>query len=217
MPVEAGYSTNYGNDPLPRNYSTCAVFDQSDYKNPVLNVHGNAALFSGNDPPTRFGRSAVYARFDQMVWRPDPKAFQGLTVFGVAIAGTGGRQIQDFFFDGCAVLTGTFPGRPYDSLGVGFALKHFTPLGLAHVRAARASLGLGSRNVASTQTILELSYGIQNTPAVRHMPNLQCVINPDQVNHPFRPRPISNALVVGAKFSVDLFTLAGLAKGPGSL
>ena len=53
--------------------------------------------------------------------------------------------------------------------------------------------------------------------AVRLTPNLQYIVNPDQNNEPFRVRPIPNAFVIGAKLSVDLFTLAGLARGPGSL
>ena len=216
VPVEVGYSTNFGNDPLPRNYSIGAVFDRSDYTDPVLDRRGAAQVFSGLDPLTRFGRSAVYARFDQTVWRPDPNGVQGLSVFGVAIGGTGGRQTQDYFLEGGAVLTGTFPGRPYDTLGLVFAMEKLSPLGTANIRAARASLGLGTRTVESLQTILELSYGIQLNPAVRLMPNLQYVIDPDQTRFPFRPKPIPDAFVIGAKLSVDLFTLAGLAKGPGS-
>ena len=60
------------------------------------------------------------------------------------------------------------------------ALEKLSPLGTANIRAARTALGLGTRNVESLQTILELSYGIQLTPAVRLMPNLQYVIDPDQ-------------------------------------
>ncbi|MCJ2135628.1 carbohydrate porin [Methylobacterium sp. J-026] len=217
VPVEVGYSTNFGNDALPRNYSVGAIIDQSDYSDPVLDLRRGAQLFSGLDPLTRFGRSAVYARFDQMVWRPDPNGVQGLSLFGAAVFGTGGRQTQDYFLEGGAVLTGTFPGRPYDTLGFVFAMEHLSPLGTANIRAARASYGLSSRNVESLQTILELSYGIQLTPAVRLMPNLQYVIDPDQTRFPFRPKPIPDAFVVGAKLSVDLFTLAGFSKGPGSL
>ncbi len=53
--------------------------------------------------------------------------------------------------------------------------------------------------------------------AVRLTPNLQYIVSPDQNNEPFQVRPIPNAFVIGAKLSVDLFTLAGLARGPGSL
>ncbi|MDP4005679.1 carbohydrate porin [Methylobacterium sp. NEAU K] len=217
IPVEVGYSTTSGNDLLPRTYSVGVVFDQSDYKDPVLDVRRSARVFSDLDPLTRFGRSAVYARFDQLVWRPDPNGVQGLSLFGVAMGGTGGRQSQDYFLEGGAVLTGTFPGRPYDTLGFVFAMEKLSPLGAADIRAARASYGLSSRTVETLQTILELSYGIQVTPAVRLMPNLQYVIDPDQTRFPLRPKPIPNAFVIGAKLSVDLFTLAGLAKGPGSL
>jgi porin len=218
VPVEAGYSTNFGNDPLPRNYSVGAIIDRSDYADPVQDVRRGSYLMSGLDPLTRFGRSAVFARFDQMVWRPDPTGVQGLALFGVAMAGTGGRQFEDYYVNGGAVLTGTFAGRPYDTLGFGFALEHFSPLGLANILAARAALGLSNRGIASNQTILEVSYGIQVTPAVRLMPNLQYVLNP-QVQERFldRPKRIPDAFVVGAKLSVDLFTLAGFAKGPGSI
>lgn len=217
VPVEVGYATNFGNDPLPRNYGIGALIDRSDYQDPVQDVRRGSSLISGLDPLTRFGRSAVYARFDQMVWRPDPKGVQGLTLFGAFLAATGGRQFEDYFLNGGAVLTGTFAGRPYDTLGFGFALEHFSPLGLANFRAARTALGLG-RNVAATQTILEASYGIQVTPAIRLMPNLQYVINP-QLHERFfaQPKRVPDAFVIGAKLSVDLFTLAGFAQGPGSL
>lgn len=65
--------------------------------------------------------------------------------------------------------------------------------------------------------MLELNYGIQLSPAARLTPQLQYIVNPDQTRFPFRPRPIPDAFVLGAKFSCDLFTLVGLAKGPGSL
>ena len=53
--------------------------------------------------------------------------------------------------------------------------------------------------------------------AVRLTPNLQYIIDPDQLRYPYRPKPIPDVLVIGAKLSVDLFTLAGLAKGPGDI
>jgi len=218
VPVEVGYSTNFGNDPLPRNYGIGAIIDQSDYTDPVQDVRRSSYLLSGLDPLTRFGRSAIYARFDQMVWRPDPTGVQGLTLFGAFLAGTGGRQFEDYFLNGGAVLTGTFAGRPYDTIGFGFSWEHFSPLGTANLRAARAKVGLGYGGVSSSQTILELNYGIQLTPAIRLMPNLQYVITPQLQERYFaQPKRVPDAFVVGAKLSVDLLTLAGFAKGPGSL
>lgn len=217
LPMEIGYSTTFANDVLPRNYMIGGIVDRSDYKDPTLDLRRGPIVFSGLDPLTQFGRSLVYARFDQMVWRPDPNAPQGLTLFGVAIKSTGGRQTNDYFLEGGAVLTGTFRNRPYDSIGFVASTQKFSSLGIGNVRAARASLGLNPRDPATHQVMLELNYGIQLNPAMRLTPNVQYIVNPDNTRNPFQRKATPDAFVIGTKLSVDLFTLAGLARGPGSL
>ena len=217
IPFELGYSTTFANDRLPRNYGVGAIIDRSSYSDPVLDIAGGRTLFSGLAPLSRFGRTAAYQRFDQMVWRPDPDAQRGLTLFGLALEGTGGRQPQDFQIEFGAVDTGLFESRPYDSIDFTVSVQKFSDLGIADVRAARVAQGLSSANVADNEIFLELNYGLQVTPAVRLTPNLQYIVNPDQNRFPFRTKPIPDVLVAGAKLSIDLFTLAGLAKGPGSL
>ncbi|WP_438345396.1 carbohydrate porin [Methylorubrum populi] len=215
VPFELGYSTTFANDELPRNYGIGGWIDRSDYTDPVLDAAGGRRVLTGLSPATRFGRSGVYARFDQMVWRPDPKGIQGLTLFGVAMAGTGGRLVEDYFLEIGALQTGTFAGRPYDTVGFVINTQAFSPLALGNIEAAQASLGL-FRAIPRQQIMMELNYGIQVSPAIRLTPNLQYIVNPDQTRFPFYPKNIPDAFVVGAKLSVDLFTLAGLAKGPGS-
>ncbi len=217
IPIELGYTTTAANDPLPRNYGIGALVDESSYGDPVSDVAGGRTLFSGLPARTRFGRSLVYGRFDQTVWRPDPTASHALQIFGVASGGTTGRQTQDYQLEAGAVLTGPFADRPFDAVGFVVTDQKYSSLGLANVRAGRASLGLSSADVAADEILLELNYGIQISPSTRLTPNLQYIVNPDQNNEPFRARPIPDAFVIGAKLSVDLFTLAGLAKGPGSL
>ena len=180
LPYEIGYTTTFANDILPRNYGIGGVVDRSDYSDPYLDVQNRPAVLSGFDRRVQFGRSLVYARFDQMVWRPDPTAPQGLTLFGVAIKGTEGRQINDYYLEGGALLLGTFPGRPYDTVGFVISNQKFSSLGLAGVRTARASLGLNPRDIATQQLMLELNYGVQITPAIRLTPNLQYIVNPDK-------------------------------------
>ena len=148
-----------------------------------------------------------------MVWRPDPSAIQGLTLFGVAMAGTSGRLVEDYFLEIGALQTGTFAGRPFDTLGFVINTQRFSPLALSNITAAQNALGL-DRSIPRQQIMMELNYGIQVTPAIRLTPNLQYIINPDQTRFPAYTRNIPDALVVGAKLSVDLFTLAGLAPGP---
>ncbi|CAO4140388.1 Carbohydrate-selective porin OprB [Methylorubrum thiocyanatum] len=215
VPFELRYSTTFANDELPRNYGIGGWIDRSDYTDPVLDAAGGRRVLTGLSPATRFGRSGVYARFDQMVWRPDPKGIQGLTLFGVAMAGTGGRLVEDYFLEIGALQTGTFAGRPYDTVGFVINTQAFSPLALGNIEAAQASLGL-FRAIPRQQIMMELNYGIQVSPAIRLTPNLQYIVNPDQTRFPFYPKNIPDAFVVGAKLSVDLFTLAGLAKGPGS-
>jgi porin len=216
VPFELGYSTTFANDPLPRNYGIGGWVDASNYNDPVRDITGRAAVLTGLTSLTRFGRSGVYARFDQMVWRPDPSGPQGLTLFGVAMAGTSGRLVEDYFLEIGALQTGTFAGRPYDTVGFVINTQKFSPLALSNIILAQASLGI-VRPIPSQQVMMELNYGIQVTPAIRLTPNLQYIINPDQTRFPYRTRNIPDAFVVGAKLSVDLFTLAGLARGPGSL
>ena len=91
----------------------------------------------------------------------------------------------------------------------------YSDIGLANIRAERQAMGL-STDVATNETFFELNYAMQVSPAVRLTPNLQYILDPDQLRYPTRPKPIPDALVIGAKLSVDLFTLVGLAKGPGS-
>ena len=215
VPFELGYSTTFANDPLPRNYGIGGWYDASDYADPVRDITGRPAVLTGLSPATRFGRSGVYARFDQMVWRPDPTGIQGLTLFGVAMAGTSGRLVEDYFLEIGALQTGTFAGRPYDTVGFVINTQKFSPLALSNIALAQAAIGL-NRRIPTQQVMMELNYGIQVTPAIRLTPNLQYIVNPDQTRFPFRPRNIPDAFVVGAKLSVDLFTLAGLASGPGS-
>ena len=215
MPVELGYSTTFANDPLPRNYGIGGWYDASDYADPVRDVTGRASVLTGLAPATRFGRSGVFARFDQMVWRPNPDGVQGLTLFGLALAGTSGRLTEDYFLELGAVQTGTFAGRPYDTVGFVVNTQKFSPLALENITLAQNAIGL-NRRLPTQQVMMELSYGIQLSPAVRVMPNLQYIINPDQTRFPYYTKNIPDAFVIGTKLSVDLFTLAGLARGPGS-
>ncbi|MGI3903659.1 MAG: carbohydrate porin [Janthinobacterium lividum] len=217
VPFEVGYATTFANDTMPRHYGVGAIIDRSSYSDAVLDQGGGQELFTGLSPERRFGRTAAYQRFDQMVYRPDPTQPRGLSLFGLALEGTGGRQIEDYELTAGAVYLGPFDSRPLDSINAAVSTIRYSDIGLANVRAARVAQGLSTDNVARNETFFELNYGYQVSPAVRLTPNLQYILDPDQLREPFRPKPIPDTLVIGAKLSVDLFTLAGLAKGPGDI
>ena len=135
-----------------------------------------------------------------MVWRPDPTAPQGLTLFGVAMAGTSGRLVEDYFLEIGALQTGTFAGRPYDTLGFVINTQKFSPLALGNIILAQASLGI-NRQIPNQQVMMELNYGIQVTPrdppdaepAIHHQPRPDSLSLPHP-QHPGRPRCRRQAL-----------------------
>lgn len=172
MPFELGYSTTPADDPLPRNDGIGGRVDASDYADPVRDVTGQRSVLTGRAPATRVGRTGVYARFDPMVWRPDPAGIPRLTLFGVAMAGTLGRLVEDGFLEVGALQTGTFAGRPYDPVGFVVNTRAFSPPALSSITLAQDAIGL-HRTIPPRQIMMELNYGIQVTPAIRLTPDLQ--------------------------------------------
>ncbi len=216
IPVEFGYTTSPANDRLPRNYAIGALVDRSSYNDPVNDIHGGRALFSGLAPQQDFGRSIVYGRFDQAVFKRTGPHPQELQIFGAVLGGTGGRQIQNWQIEAGVVFTGPFKSRPFDAIGLDVSDQHYSTLGFSNIVAARASEGIVGNLPSRDETLIELNYGVQLTPAIHLTPNLQYIFNPDNLREPFLTRPIRDAFVIGGKLTVDVFTLVGLAKGPGS-
>ena len=213
VPVEFGYTTTAKNDAYPRNYAIGALVDQSTYADPVRDVAGGRALLTGLPAQQDFGRSLVYARFDQTVYRPDTTTPRGLAVFGF-FGGTGsGRTTTDFQLELGAVWTGPLAARPLDTLGLVVTDQQFSALALSNERAARALVGLSPGGVPSNETIVELNYGVQVAPWLRIMPNVQFITGVDNLDEPYRRLFIPDTFVLGAKVQVDFLTLAGLAKG----
>ncbi len=214
VPFELGYATTFKNDPYPRHYGVGAIIDQSTYADAVVDQQGGQRVFTGLSGAQRFGRTAAYQRFDQTLYRPDMASPRGLSVFALAIEGTGGRQVEDYEAELGAVYLGPFASRPLDSLDFVVSTQHYSDLGVAGIRSSRIAQGLSTSDIDRQETFFELNYGIQVAPYARLTPNIQYVLDPDQLRYPDRPKPIPDALVIGAKLSIDLFTLAGLAKGP---
>ncbi len=218
-PIELGYSSLGTPGMLPTNVGVGVVIDQSKYTDPTLDILGGHSVTSGLPSLTERGRALVFGRFDRMIWQQDPLTpSRGITIFGVGLVGTDTQhQPQSFFAEGGVVWTGPLKSRPFDTLGYVISDQHYSTAGLFNLRANAASMGINPAIFKSDQYLMELNYGFQAGPAIRLTPNLQYIINPTNAGAPYLTKPIPNAFVVGAKVSIDLFTLAGLAKGPGSL
>lgn len=204
-PWEFGYSTTFDNDSHPRNYRVGGWVDTGDYEDPLYDDQGGIRVLTRRPALMRSGRTGVFTRFDQVIWRRDDISKHNLSVFGVAMAGTSGHLAERSFFDLGIVRTGTFRGRDQDTIGFVISHQVFTGEALQAIRAARLHAG-GDGDIPRSQTMMELAYGAQITPQLRVSPNLQYIHNPDQTSVPFRTQDIKDAFVVGFKFTFDPMT-----------
>lgn len=205
IPWELEYAPAGG---LPGRYILGGWIDRGDYADPLRDANGDIAILSGEAAATRKGRSGLYVRAEQQITGtagPNPR---GLAIFGVAMTNLSGRVEESRFLDFGIVQTGTFAGRDKDTLGFVISDQRFSDLAMERMRAARISAG-GNGDIARHQTMMELAYGAQLTPAIRISPNVQYIVNPDQTGAPFRTSDIPDALIVGFKFTIDGPTLLG--------
>jgi porin len=180
IPYEIGYQTTFSGSRYPSKFDAGGYYDTSTYLPP------------GSALTTDKGRTAYYAQFQQVVWRPDPATQQSLTVFGGAlIQGHGSAPYWGEYYLG-VFDQAPFPSRPADTVGIAGS---YIPLN----RAA---------SPYSKEWVFEVNYGFALFPGVTLKPVVQYVVNPDQIN--FVPqRKVNNALVVGAQFSINFGPLAG--------
>ncbi|WP_239218460.1 carbohydrate porin [Alteromonas sp. MmMcT2-2] len=206
VPFTLGYQTTWDNDELPRRYEIGGWYDGADYTDPVFDEDGNYAAQSGNDYAVRNGRSGIFARFEQTVTRPNPLTKEGLTLFGAVLTGTSGELIEDYYIKAGFVLRGTLASRPDDTIGFVFTRQQYSDEALEDQRILRNING-GVGTPASSQTMLELSYGYQLNDHVRIQPNVHYIINPDQFAQRDRVMALDDAIVLGLRFDVNLAAL----------
>jgi porin len=197
-PDEIGYTTDQAL------YALGGWYDTGAYTDPLNDTAGQPALLAGQPYARHHDRSGLFARFTQNV------NSTGLAVFGVFMTRLSGQENENDYYELGAVQTGTFAGRDADTVGLMVNDQDFSGAFLNNIRIARESAG-GTGNIPHREIMMELNYSAQLTPAVRVMPNLQYIVNPDQSGEPYRTKNIPDAFVVGVKFTVDLAKLAGLS------
>jgi porin len=211
IPGEIGYTTTFANDAHPRNFIVGGWYDGSTYADPLHDEAGAIAVLAGEPGATLRGRSAIYARFDQMITRPRLTSERGATLFGIEMRNLTGNVIESTYEEAGLVQTGTFRGRDSDTIGFVVNDQHYTANALEAIRAARLSVG-ASGNIPAHETTMEVAYGAHLSTFVLLSPNVQYIIGPDQFAEPFLGRSIKNTLVAGLHATVDLAGL--LAKRP---
>ncbi len=203
VPFTLGYQTTWDNDDFPRRYEIGGWYDGADYTDPAKDEEGNFAALSGNDYAVKNGRSGVFARFEQTVLRPDLHSQRSVTLFGAVLTGTSGELIEDFYVKAGFVKHGTFAGRDKDTLGFVFTQQHYSNDAIED-QALLRNLNGGVGRPFSTQTMMELSYGIHVNDNIRIQPNVHYIINPDQFNDKSRIENLDDAWIVGLRFDVNI-------------
>lgn len=203
VPFTLGYRTSWENDEYPRQYEIGGWYDGADYTDPARDEAGNFAALSGEDYATRNGRSGAFVRFEQTVLRADMESRRRVSLFGAFLTGVSGELSQDYFIKAGFVKHGTFLGRDRDTIGFVITRQQYSDDALEDQALLRLQNG-GTGYPQSSQTMMELSYGIQFSDDIRIQPNVHYIINPDQFNERDRTTDLPDAWVVGLRFDINL-------------
>lgn len=203
LPFALGYKTTLATARFPSMIELGGWHDRSDYRDPLDDANGNPAQSSGLPYAMHDRRSGVYARFEQQLTRASTNDDRGLIVFGNVLRQVQGEAIEDYFVDLGFVQKGSFRNRPLDSIAFVITQQHYSDEGIDNLRLTRAAAG-GSGSPHHSQTMMELSYGIQLTPALRIAPNLIYAIHPDPFADPDRTEDLPNAFIAGLRVDLSL-------------
>jgi porin len=149
------------------------------------------------------GNYAIYGLIDQMLWRVPGTQDQGLSAFGLVMAGPDGRNREHVYLEGGLYWKGLIAGRSNDMLG----------LAIAHARTSNALRRLGAEtatssgtpnNVRQHETVIEVTYLYQIAPWWSVQPDLQGVFNPGAaLPSSLHIAPRKNSLAIGMRTKID--------------
>lgn len=109
------------------------------------------------------------------------------------------RNLIDVYLDGGIAYEGLIPGRPDDTIGIGFAYARISP------NVAGFDALSGSPLVRDYQAIIEVTYQYAVGPGFSVQPEFQYVFHPGAhgVSNPADGLPIGDAAVFGLRATVQ--------------
>ena len=209
VPVELDYHTSFKQSRYPTSVQLGGYWDTSKYNDPAYNTQGESLAAHGGTPSTHWGRTGVYVFFNQVMYRPDLASTRNFRIFGGFTHSLDMPEEIQWGGDVGGLYTGPFASRPYDTIGALATVMHFGGRELTYLKEERALAG-GSGTPAANEYVFEVNYGIQANNWLRLLPNIQYVVNPDNLAHPKQAHATPNALIFGLQLSVNLVQLAGL-------
>jgi porin len=188
---------------LPGSVKFGAWYHAGSFADQRYNARGGLLAASSAQPLEHAGNLAVYAVFDQMIWRANGgDGERGLSFFMRATTAPSDRNPIDLYLDAGLTFKGPVESRPDDALGLGFAFGRVSPQAAAHDRdlAAQEHAPMPIRNFEAT---IELTYQFQLAKNWTLQPDVQYVVHPGaNIADPLSPNglsPIPNAAVIGLR------------------
>ncbi len=205
VPIELGYAWHPNGGEAENRYDIGVIFDRTHYTNPIYDAQGQSYLLNNTSPAPEYGRVAVYAQAQQMVYQDASAPERNAYAFAAALIGASGdRQTARYGGEVGFVDNGPFASRPHDSVNFGLGLIHYGTNYINSLYDARLAAG-GTQRPNQNLIMAEINYNIQINNWAAVQPNLQYVIHPDGLAGPTYPLAnLPNAFVVGIQFSVDI-------------
>jgi porin len=198
--AEAGYLYDQATPGrgLPGNYKIGAYYDTSSKPDNFRDVQGGSRALSGLDARRKRGASGAYVLADQMLYRARPESDVGLTAFGGADFSDRATSYFDYFVEGGLIYQGVLASRPRDKLSFAVAYGHVSPSRADFQRDFNAANPTAPAGVQTHEILFELNYGIQISPWLHVLPNVQYIVRPGATGQ------IRNATVVGVEFAFKI-------------
>ena len=149
------------------------------------------------------GNYAIYGLIDQMLWRVPGTQEQGLSAFGLVMAGPDGRNREHVYLEGGLHWKGLIAGRSHDMVGLAIAHAR-TSNALRRLGAETASITGMPNNIRQHETVIEVTYLYQIAPWWSVQPDLQGVFNPGAaLSSSLQIPPRKHSLAVGVRTKID--------------
>ncbi|HEX4614655.1 MAG TPA: carbohydrate porin, partial [Stellaceae bacterium] len=191
-------------DALQTNYKLGAWYHTGRFPDQRFGGAGNplGEPESAGLPKQHSGDFAIYGIIDEVLWRREGTADQGIGVFAQVQAGPSDRNLADLFVEGGVLWSGPFSERPKDIAGIAFAYLGISPSARNFSRDLVA-FGRATSVFASNETVIEATYKAVMTDWLTLQPDAQIVLNPNAgMPGPFGTRPLPNAFIIGMRVTV---------------
>lgn len=184
--------------------------NSSPVADPYFNTKGlSRVAFKGTPLMHQGAQSGWYAMGDVVLTRLGTDKRRNVTLFGGSI-GTG----EDYgVFKNQTILgtvvTGPFASRPEDTFGIVGSYIRLGDRQVDFLQASRRAAG-GTDPVRNAEGIFEVNYGFKLSRGIKVNPNVQYVVNPDNILKPNAVRQSRNILAFGMRISIEAGVVLGL-------